>query len=304
MQSAECSSGTPSGRRWGRCSTPSSTSRSRDLEFVRRAPCPSRRRSPTVRLRLPTFFCAPNFSWLMVADAYDAVSAVPGVTRADIALEDHFVAEEINEGVAARSGFVAAFSGRGPGRARRAAQRRSTARRRWPGRTGGPAAGRRRCHARRNWRSCGSGRYRRHRSSTGCASGGRMVGLPHDDDAPLLLHPDGEPVTAAQVPLHLRRARLTRREHRGATAARAATCSRSGTPPRPDESPTAPPAPLPGGAVACPGPAPDAVGCSRVALLSSGCAAAVTLLRSVQARLGMRPPHRTCARRFGGIRPL
>ena len=32
----------------------------------------------TVGLRLPTFFCAPNFSFLMVADAYDAVSAVPG----------------------------------------------------------------------------------------------------------------------------------------------------------------------------------------------------------------------------------
>ena len=65
----------------------------------------------TVRLRLPTFFCSPNFSWLMVADAYDAVSAVPGVTRVDIALVDHFVSEVINQGVAARSGFVAAFPG-------------------------------------------------------------------------------------------------------------------------------------------------------------------------------------------------
>ena len=26
----------------------------------------------TVRLRLPTYFCAPNFAFLMVADAYDA----------------------------------------------------------------------------------------------------------------------------------------------------------------------------------------------------------------------------------------
>ena len=32
-----------------------------------------------VRLRLPTYFCAPNFAYLMVADAYDAVSALPGV---------------------------------------------------------------------------------------------------------------------------------------------------------------------------------------------------------------------------------
>ncbi|HKQ41916.1 MAG TPA: iron-sulfur cluster assembly protein, partial [Pseudonocardia sp.] len=43
----------------------------------------------TVTLRLPTFFCAPNFSFLMVADAYDAVAAVPGVTRAEVLLEDH-----------------------------------------------------------------------------------------------------------------------------------------------------------------------------------------------------------------------
>ena len=39
--------------------------------------------SPTgaaeVHLRLPTYFCAPNFAFLMVADAHDAVAAVPGV---------------------------------------------------------------------------------------------------------------------------------------------------------------------------------------------------------------------------------
>ena len=36
------------------------------------------------------------------------------------------------------------------------------------------------------------------------------LGLRYDDAAPLLIHPDGTPVSAAQVPLHLRRARLTR----------------------------------------------------------------------------------------------
>ena len=59
-----------------------------------------------VRLRLPTYFCAPNFAWLMVADAYDAVSAVPGVRQTQIELEDHFASAEINRGVAARAGFV------------------------------------------------------------------------------------------------------------------------------------------------------------------------------------------------------
>jgi metal-sulfur cluster biosynthetic enzyme len=64
-----------------------------------------------VRLRLPTYFCAPNFAYLMVADAYDAVSEVPGVSGAEIVLEDHFAASAINEGVAARAGFVRSFPG-------------------------------------------------------------------------------------------------------------------------------------------------------------------------------------------------
>jgi metal-sulfur cluster biosynthetic enzyme len=64
-----------------------------------------------VRLRLPTYFCAPNFAFLMVADAHDAVTAVGGVSRADVVLEDHFASDAINAGVAARAGFVASFDG-------------------------------------------------------------------------------------------------------------------------------------------------------------------------------------------------
>src|SRR4051812_37858484 len=59
-----------------------------------------------VRLRLPTYFCAPNFAFLMVADAYDAVSAVPGVRHTEVVLEDHFASDAINQGVAARAGFA------------------------------------------------------------------------------------------------------------------------------------------------------------------------------------------------------
>ena len=68
-----------------------------------------------VRLRLPTYFCAPNFAFLMVADAYDAVSTVPGVRDVEIALEDHFAAEAINDGVAARAGFAGSFPGEARG---------------------------------------------------------------------------------------------------------------------------------------------------------------------------------------------
>ena len=62
-----------------------------------------------VRLRLPTYFCAPNFAYLMVADAYDAVRSVPDIHTASIVLEEHFAAEEINSGVAAGAGFVGSF---------------------------------------------------------------------------------------------------------------------------------------------------------------------------------------------------
>lgn len=72
-------------------------------------------REAVVRLRLPTYFCAPNFAFLMVADAYDAVAAVPGIQDVDVELLDHFAADAINHGVAARSGFAASFDGEAAG---------------------------------------------------------------------------------------------------------------------------------------------------------------------------------------------
>jgi hypothetical protein len=47
----------------------------------------------------------------MAADSYDAVMAVRGITEAEVILEDHFAAAEINAGIAAQAGFVAAFDG-------------------------------------------------------------------------------------------------------------------------------------------------------------------------------------------------
>jgi metal-sulfur cluster biosynthetic enzyme len=81
-----------------------------DLGFVSRCEV-SDAGEAMVRLRLPTYFCAPNFAYLMVADAYDAINAVPGVTNVDVRLDDHFAADVINKGVAARAGFVASFDG-------------------------------------------------------------------------------------------------------------------------------------------------------------------------------------------------
>jgi metal-sulfur cluster biosynthetic enzyme len=67
--------------------------------------------SVDVRLRLPTYFCAPNFAYLMVADAVKAVQALPEVGEVTITLDDHFASDEINGAVAGGDGFEAAFPG-------------------------------------------------------------------------------------------------------------------------------------------------------------------------------------------------
>jgi len=162
-----------------------------------------------VRLRLPTFFCAPNFSFLMVADAYDAVSAVEGVTRADVVLTDHHAAEEINAGVAAHAGFVETFAGEADAELadlRRYFLEKSV------------IAGQDRVA--RPLVDAGVGPGELAELTLGAAPASpdlerlrqrrAALGLPADDDAALLIHPDGSRVAAAQVPLHLRRARLTR----------------------------------------------------------------------------------------------
>jgi metal-sulfur cluster biosynthetic enzyme len=59
----------------------------------------------SVRLRLPTYFCAPNFAYLMVADAREAVLSVPGVRRARVVLDDHYASEELNSGGAFDEAF-------------------------------------------------------------------------------------------------------------------------------------------------------------------------------------------------------
>jgi metal-sulfur cluster biosynthetic enzyme len=63
----------------------------------------------SVWLRLPTYFCAPNFAYLMVADAKEAVLSVPGIERANVVLEDHYASGEINVGVNDEHGFDGAF---------------------------------------------------------------------------------------------------------------------------------------------------------------------------------------------------
>jgi metal-sulfur cluster biosynthetic enzyme len=65
----------------------------------------------SVRLRLPTPQCAPNFAFLMAADARAAVDQVPGLGRVEIELVDHYTGDEINTAVSRGDGFSDAFPG-------------------------------------------------------------------------------------------------------------------------------------------------------------------------------------------------
>jgi metal-sulfur cluster biosynthetic enzyme len=163
-----------------------------------------------VRLRLPTYFCAPNFAYLMVADAYDAVSALPGVGHVEVVLQDHFASDAINGGVAARAGFAQTFDGEAVGE-----------------------LGRLRADFLRKAVMAGTDRVCRPLLAAGQDPAALLamtlgevppsrpldrlrqrraeLGLPADDDAPLLIDPvTGSRIDAGAVPLHLRKAQVTR----------------------------------------------------------------------------------------------
>ena len=70
----------------------------------------------TVELRLPTFWCAPNFAYLMAQDARDAIEAVPGVRSVSVRLLEHFSDEEVTRGVGAGQSFDEAFPDLSDGR--------------------------------------------------------------------------------------------------------------------------------------------------------------------------------------------
>lgn len=163
-----------------------------------------------VRLRLPTYFCAPNFAFLMVADAYDAVRAVAGVRRAEIELVDHFASAEINGGVAARAGFASSFAGLAEGELdelRRDFVRKAVLA--GTDRVCRPLLAAGRTPAELAGLTLGAApstpdlaRLRARRAE---------LGLPAGDDAPLLVDPaSGAAVAPAGLSLHLSRARLTR----------------------------------------------------------------------------------------------
>lgn len=62
-----------------------------------------------VTFRLPTYWCSPNFAYLMADDIARAVRVLPWVVDVRPELQDHMSAEEVNEGIRHGLPFAEAF---------------------------------------------------------------------------------------------------------------------------------------------------------------------------------------------------
>jgi metal-sulfur cluster biosynthetic enzyme len=161
-------------------------------------------------LRLPTPQCAPNFAFLMAADARTALGRMPGVGEVTVRLEDHYTGEEINAALARGEGFTGAFPGETVDDDLRALrelflrkalvgrQSRLCERLLAGGASADEVAGL--CVA----------ELPDVRDATRCLELRRQLGLSHDPDAPAFVLPTGEPVLAGELRRWLRTARLVR----------------------------------------------------------------------------------------------
>ena len=63
-----------------------------------------------VCFRLPTYWCSPNFAFLMAEGIRREVGALPWVARVSVRLEDHMCADEMNEAVNHGRSFAEALA--------------------------------------------------------------------------------------------------------------------------------------------------------------------------------------------------
>jgi hypothetical protein len=64
----------------------------------------------TVVMRLPTFWCSPNFAFIMAEDIRERVLELPWVNKVLLNLKDHCSSEDINKGVSEGKSFEEVFS--------------------------------------------------------------------------------------------------------------------------------------------------------------------------------------------------
>jgi metal-sulfur cluster biosynthetic enzyme len=160
-----------------------------------------------VRLRLPTPQCAPNFAYLMAADARAAVRRLPDARRVTVALDDHYTADEINAAVARDAGFDGAFPRETEGdlsALRELFQRKALLARQGRVCTGLLADG----HAPEQVVALRVGDLPDSHEARRCVALRRALGLPHGPQAPALVAGDGAAIPASELRRWLRRAQL------------------------------------------------------------------------------------------------
>lgn len=160
-----------------------------------------------VRLRLPTPQCAPNFAFLMAADARSAVLGVPGVRSVGVVLEDHYTGDEINAAVRRGGRFGDAFPGETEGELdalRELFRRKALVARQGRVCTAMLAAGDTHEQAvARRVAELPAGR-----DAERCVQLRRELGLPTGPDAPALVAGDGSAIPPEGLHRWLRRAQL------------------------------------------------------------------------------------------------
>jgi metal-sulfur cluster biosynthetic enzyme len=162
-----------------------------------------------VRLRLPTYFCAPNFAFLMVDDARAALLALDGVGQVRVALEDHFASSEINSAVREERGFGGAFPDETEGGLaplRTLFQRKALTARQGRVCEGLLAAG----HELHELASMRLADLPHGPDRDRCVELRRALGLPAAEDSPAFLAPEGRRLDAAGLDRFLRISRLIR----------------------------------------------------------------------------------------------
>jgi metal-sulfur cluster biosynthetic enzyme len=68
-----------------------------------------------VSFRLPTFWCSPNFAFLMAEDIKRQIEVLPWVGQAVVTLQDHMAADEMNAAINSGASFGSVFEDMHPG---------------------------------------------------------------------------------------------------------------------------------------------------------------------------------------------
>lgn len=80
-----------------------------DMGFVERVDVTDAKRV-TVEFRLPTYWCSPNFAFLMAFGIRKEVMALPWVVEAHVQLNDHCFGDKVNEGVNSGRAYQEVFA--------------------------------------------------------------------------------------------------------------------------------------------------------------------------------------------------